>query len=718
MDYLDFELQLSAGLEGGYRVAVLRSPAGEVQTNMNIPFKQEEFAMRLQALKNTRNSEGANRNFMVPHKSLITIGGVSREMDAPKHLGKDLFEALLPLETRAVYRTSLSEARKQGKGLRLRLRVDAPELAVLPWEYLYDETEGDFFCLSTETPLTRYLEVGRGQEPLRVKPPLRILGVVASPSGVGKLDVKGEKRLMNEAIHQVTQRGFAELTWLEGQTWRDLQTAMRNGPWHIFHFIGHGGFDESLGEGLIILADENGAPHRLGATQLGRLLSGHPSMRMAVLNACEGARASDSDLFSSTGSVLIRRGIPATVSMQYEISDRAALEFSRTFYETIAEGLPVDTAVKEARKSISMALSNTSEWATPVLHMRPANGRLFTLDVAGALFGVQPPRQQQEIEKPASLERQQATPEPSPAQQGAFEKQDQRGFGILLRKVRLFWIEGVLKNSLHRSTLIKLGLDAMPAMVDGPFGSLPMSSAQTIGSVFEEMGGSLLILGEPGAGKTTLLLTLAQDLLNISERSPMRACPVVLNLSSWSGFDGTLADWLSVELSTKYQIPKKIGRNWIETSRILFLLDGLDEVHTEQRSACVEAINAYIETTGISSLVVCCRFKEYLGLPTRLILNGAVRLRQLSREQVLSYVADAGDILAGLQSALERDSSLLMLAETPFMLSMMAQTYQGVSMNEPAFNEYTTIESHRQQLMQAYVERQFRLGAASGKTHG
>jgi hypothetical protein len=37
MDYLDFEMQLSAGSEGAYRVKVLRSPAGEINATMRAP---------------------------------------------------------------------------------------------------------------------------------------------------------------------------------------------------------------------------------------------------------------------------------------------------------------------------------------------------------------------------------------------------------------------------------------------------------------------------------------------------------------------------------------------------------------------------------------------------------------------------------------------------------------------------------------------------------
>jgi hypothetical protein len=65
--------------------------------------------------------------------------------------------------------------------------------------------------------------------------------------------------------------------------------------------------------------------------------------------------------------------------MQYEISDLAAIEFSRSFYEAIADGMPIDAAVAEARKAVSVSSRNSVEWATPVLHMSAPDGVLFKI---------------------------------------------------------------------------------------------------------------------------------------------------------------------------------------------------------------------------------------------------------------------------------------------------------------------------------------------------
>jgi formylglycine-generating enzyme required for sulfatase activity/energy-coupling factor transporter ATP-binding protein EcfA2 len=253
-------------------------------------------------------------------------------------------------------------------------------LAALPWELLYDARRGQYVCLSVNTPLIRYLELPQPPQPLEVAPPLHILGMIASPSDLPRLDVDREKARVEQALSGLMSRGLVELVWLPGQTRRDLQQAMRRGPWHIFHFVGHGAFDTKTDQSLVMLADDEGKAQSLRAAELGRLLADQRDLRLAVLNACEGAKGGG-DIFSSTASILVRQGLPAVLAMQFAITDQAAVELSRVFYESLADGLPVDAAVAEARKAVSLAVSSTVDWATPVLYMRAPDGKLF--DVPG-----------------------------------------------------------------------------------------------------------------------------------------------------------------------------------------------------------------------------------------------------------------------------------------------------------------------------------------------
>ncbi|HEU5367545.1 MAG TPA: CHAT domain-containing protein, partial [Ktedonobacterales bacterium] len=275
--------------------------------------------------------------------------------------------------------SSLQLASQRGMGLRLKLYIQAPELAALPWEYLYDPRLGEYLCLSRSTPLVHTLESLLPIQPFTVQPPLRILGMIASPNNLDPLDIAREQARMRAALQPLEDRHLVRLKWLEGQTWRDLQRAMLGGPWHIFHFSGHGGFDTNIDEGMLALTDDQGQAHLLRAAEVGRLLADHPSLRLVVLNACEGARGGKRDIFSSTAATLARRGIPAVIAMQEEITDPAAIELTRALYEALALGKPVDEALAVARTAISLGLQNTLEWGTPVLYLRSQDGMLFNL---------------------------------------------------------------------------------------------------------------------------------------------------------------------------------------------------------------------------------------------------------------------------------------------------------------------------------------------------
>ncbi len=398
LEYLDFEIEIGASPGAQqYPVAVLRSPAGEARATMQFPFDRLALDNRLLALQN----------------ALLRSGVVRRRVSSPdeqavQDFGAALFDALIANEIRSRFDTSVRLAEEQGRGLRLKLRINAPELALLPWELLYDSRQGEYVALSRATPIVRYLELPQAMPPLRVAPPLRILGLITSPRDLPPLDIALERQRVEAAIADLRERGLVELTWLEGQTWRDLQRAMRSGPWHVFHFIGHGDFDRNADEGVIALADEQGRTYRLSATQLGRLLDDHFSLRLAILNSCEGAHGSERDLMSSTAATLVRRGIPAVLAMQHEISDDAAIELAHTFYEAIADGLPVDAALAESRKAICLAVPNSVEWSTPVLYLRAPDGRVFDVDPRDsrrvARSGLGDSQALQTTQKPATAE--------------------------------------------------------------------------------------------------------------------------------------------------------------------------------------------------------------------------------------------------------------------------------------------------------------------------
>jgi hypothetical protein len=179
MNYLDFEIEISPGSKSDYTVAVIRSPAGEAREELRFPFSELQLESRLKDLEIALLRSGGKRR-QAPTK----------EEQTAQNFGRELFDLLLPSELRALYRTSLSKAIAQECGLRLKLRLkEVPELAALPWEFLYDPNDGEYVCLSQDTSIVRYLELPRPLRPLKVNAPLRILGMVASPTDLVQLDV-------------------------------------------------------------------------------------------------------------------------------------------------------------------------------------------------------------------------------------------------------------------------------------------------------------------------------------------------------------------------------------------------------------------------------------------------------------------------------------------------------------------------------------------------
>ena len=284
---------------------------------------------------------------------------------------------------------------------------------------------------------------------------------------------------------------------------------------------------------------------------------------------------------------------------------------------------------------------------------------------------------------------------------------------ILRGRVMEYWVEGVLRHSLHNEVLISLGKRPIDKAVDAPWkysvevsdtSCLTLLEDRDVSAIYDTTG-LLLILGEPGSGKTTTLLDLARTLLRRAGDDIRERVPVVLNLSSWKKRQ-QLAEWIAGELSEKYRVPVKLARSWVQNDYLVPLLDGLDEVPTALQPDCVAAINDFIDGSEPSGIVVCCRLMEYQWLPHRLKLNGAICLESLSSEEVGKYLARGGSKLAALRDAVNRDPVLQELAQTPLMLSIMSLACQGAGGDELA-RQKGDLAEERRQVFRLYVEQMF-----------
>jgi hypothetical protein len=362
-EYLDFDILIGGKSTDGYPVTVVESPAGEGETCCPLLINDELRGV------------------------LQNIEERKTDPDLLMAFGRRLFDALFTGDVLTLYRTSLGIVRREEKCLRLRMRINAPELAALPWEYLYDPEECRFLATSPETALVRHLPLRLSARPTAIQLPLRVLAVIACPNDLRPLNVEQEKAILSEALAEWIKRGEVELQFLEHATIGNISQAMRQFQPHVFHFVGHGQFDRDHAQ--IVLEDEANAALPVDEATFQEFFSGAQEMRLVVLNACQTATLSTSKSLAGLAPRLLQRQLSGVVAMQYPITEQASLIFAREFYRSLAEGHPVEAAVAEARKGLYQELgAEQPGWGTPVLFLRAENGQLFQEKTEGSTPGI------------------------------------------------------------------------------------------------------------------------------------------------------------------------------------------------------------------------------------------------------------------------------------------------------------------------------------------
>ena len=282
----------------------------------------------------------------------------------------------------------------------------------------------------------------------------------------------------------------------------------------------------------------------------------------------------------------------------------------------------------------------------------------------------------------------------------------ERDRALLLERVRRLWIDGVLRESLRGDPLVPLGLQAAQGALDEPVRTRSLSSAtsQDLPELLDQTPRGLLLLGGAGSGKTTVLLDLARALLEEADTDPALPAPVVLNLSSFSREDTSLEGWIEAELLTKYSLPRRSTRRWIEKGQLVLLLDGLDEVRESLQSICIEAINALVRGRRLP-VVVCARDEAYRAMRSRVALSAALVLQPLDKDGAQAFLARLGERGRELAAALESDAALEPHARTPLVLRVLELA--GVQMLEDS-------SSLPEALHRRYIEAVFERRAATG----
>lgn len=370
-DPLNFDLRVTqAG--STYEVISSGPDVGEATAPFRLPFPDNELRATVDRLA-AASADGQ-------------VSDTDRDMLVA--FGKRMFEALFSGEVYAAFRRQLDAAARDGRRLRVRLRFAEPALVDLPWEFLYFPERRVYLAADRETPLVRYLELPEPATALPITLPLEVLVVAPSPVDLPRLDVAAEQRRLERALGPLITSGDVRLRWVRPPTLDGLGRALDAAPVHVLHFAGHGGWDDQRGIGVLEFEAEDGRAAPTRADLVADAIRGHPSVRLVVLNACEGARAGPQ--FAGTGQALVGAGIPAVIAMQFVITDDAAVTLAGALYRAIADGEAVDLATATARHRMRLA-GHDLEWATPVLYLRSPDAHLFDLG-SGVMQPPVPPR--------------------------------------------------------------------------------------------------------------------------------------------------------------------------------------------------------------------------------------------------------------------------------------------------------------------------------------
>jgi hypothetical protein len=293
-------------------------------------------------------------------RDLEGLGGgdeKAREMatERLRRKGAELFQTLLPKDLQVLLWS-----------LRLRirsLRVESEE-PWIPWELcrLVGREEGKivesgFFC--EEFVMARWILGVKRKPALR----LRRIGVIA-PASSGLPNAQDERRQLlgiqkeNLLVEPIPCR------------YLEVVKALASGSYDGFHFAGHAMHrDPDPNRSWLLLDDSDPLSPVDLSGKVGNLGKTWP---LVFLNACQTGRTGFSltDL-GGWAPKFLGAGAAAFLGALWEVSDRGAEIFARTFYRELLSGKPIGEAVQQARATVRDELPGNPAWLAYTLFADP-----------------------------------------------------------------------------------------------------------------------------------------------------------------------------------------------------------------------------------------------------------------------------------------------------------------------------------------------------------
>lgn len=340
----------------------------------------EDFDMRVQSdgdrfvVRAQRGSQFATEPFEIDpalSKEVRHLEGADPEV--MRRRGADLFDALIRGRVRDLYEQGRGRAgHDSGAGMRIRLLFDPRDVRLrpviaLPWEIVRDRSDDthDLPALDSRRPIVRTIE-SVTQRLIPTGGPLqRVLLALADPVASRPLDSQRERAAVEQALARISIRPAV----VQHATRAALFEAIADEQFQIVHFMGHSRLDPETGEGVLSLEDGKGGEDRLSGSAFAGFFVGSPAPRLLILTSCLSA-VQGGEPFAGIAFALVAAGLPAVIAMQSKVRDDSAIRFTERLYRRLSDGAPIEAAVADARRALSIGWPDTLEWASPILFMR------------------------------------------------------------------------------------------------------------------------------------------------------------------------------------------------------------------------------------------------------------------------------------------------------------------------------------------------------------
>ncbi len=192
-----------------------------------------------------------------------------------------------------------------------------------------------------------------------------------------------------------------------------------------------------------------------------------------------------------------------------------------------------------------------------------------------------------------------------------------------------------------------------------------------------------VVIGPAGAGKSLLLknsmLIWADSSAARHGHRRDRRVPVLIELHRCNSSDGDITQLVLEELDrNQVKRPRSFVEKALRDGQLSLLLDGLDEVGKDQREQVIEMIMDFAKGNPACQIVVTCRDAVYRGeLSER--FQHVVRIADFDDASIRRFLGnwpgmERADV-DGLSASLRSNPSLMHLARSPLLLTMIAYLY-------------------------------------------